>query len=203
MHSRIAASRTGRLRVSTTTRSGQSALWLLWLLLAMPPSVQAAGTDPMADFLRAQGWLSSPATEGISARPAETLSPLVVHTMAYLDTPYRLGGSQLSEGLDCSGLVQAAVWHTLGLRLPRRASEQAQATRPIDIGDMVPGDLVFFNTQGPEYSHVGIYVGQGRFIHAPRSGAQVRLEQMDTPYWRSRFNGSRRLPEHALAQASP
>ncbi len=123
----------------------------------------------------------------------QALAGLVVHAMAYLDTPYRLGGNSLDEGLDCSGFVQAAYRHSLGIALPRRAVEQAQATLPLEATALVPGDLVFFNTQGPDYSHVGLYVGQGRFIHAPRAGAQIRMENMHSSYWAPRFNGARRV----------
>ena len=77
--------------------------------------------------------------------------------------------------------------------LPRKASEQAAATEVIDKKDLQPGDLVFFNTMRRAFSHVGIYVGDGKFIHAPRSGAQVRVEDMGVAYWARRFNGARRV----------
>lgn len=99
----------------------------------------------------------------------------------------------MDQGVDCSGFVQSTFREGLGVALPRTAAEQAQATRPIEADELAPGDLVFFNTQGRPYSHVGIYVGQGRFVHSPRPGAHVRLERMDGPYWRARFDGARRV----------
>ena len=82
---------------------------------------------------------------------------------------------------------------TVGLILPRRAEQQAAATQNIDKADLKPGDLVFFNTLRRTFSHVGIYVGEGRFIHSPRTGAEVRVESMKTDYWASRFDGARRV----------
>lgn len=180
----------------------QRVLWVVAVCWGAP-TAWASGTDPLADFLRGQGWLSTPEATQPSGQATESpaLSGLVVHAMAYLDTPYRLGGNSMDAGLDCSGFVQTAVRHTLGVQLPRRASEQAQATRGIDMQDAAPGDLVFFNTQGAVFSHVGIYVGEGRFIHAPRAGAHIRLEHMDAAYWQARFNGARRV-DGPLAQAT-
>ena len=77
--------------------------------------------------------------------------------------------------------------------LPRRADEQAQATQTIEKKDLQPGDLVFFNTMRRTFSHVGVYIGEGKFIHAPRTGASVRVESMQTSYWKMRFDGARRV----------
>ena len=89
---------------------------------------------------------------------------------------------------------------TVGLVLPRKANEQAAATQAIDRRDLQPGDLVFFNTMRQAFSHVGIYVGEGKFIHAPRPGAQVRVEDMGVAYWSHRFDGARRVkPSDAAA----
>lgn len=172
----------------------QTACWAVVTLCAAG-SAHGSTDDPLADWLQGRGLLTAPPTHTPSEPNTATqvLAGLVVHAMAYLDTPYRLGGNSLDEGLDCSGFVQAAYRHSLGIPLPRRAAEQAQATVPIESAALVPGDLVFFNTLGPDYSHVGLYVGQGRFIHAPRAGAQIRMENMHTSYWAQRFNGARRV----------
>ncbi|WP_144329349.1 C40 family peptidase [Tepidimonas charontis] len=118
----------------------------------------------------------------------------LVYAMAYVGVPYRRGGAAYEDGVDCSGFVQVTFRETMGVLLPRRAAEQAATTMPIEPHELQPGDLVFFNTLGTPFSHVGIYIGQGRFVHSPRSGAQVRLERMDERYWRSRFDGARRVP---------
>lgn len=124
----------------------------------------------------------------------EHASQLVVNAMGFLGVPYKYGGSSIeSGGFDCSGFVRAVYEKSVGKVLPRRASEQAAATQAIDRNDLKPGDLVFFNTMRRAFSHVGIYVGEGKFIHAPRSGSTVRVEDMRQQYWQTRFNGARRV----------
>lgn len=121
-------------------------------------------------------------------------SDLVVTAMGFLGSPYRRGGSSAETGFDCSGFVRAMYEQTVGLILPRRANEQAAATQKIERNDLQPGDLVFFNTLRRTFSHVGIYVGDNKFIHSPKPGAQVRVEDMAVPYWAARFDGARRVP---------
>ena len=92
---------------------------------------------------------------------------------------------------------------TLGLVLPHNAKAQAAATEKIDRSELQPGDLVFYNTLRKAFSHVGIYIGEGKFIHSPRSGGQVRIENMNDAYWVKRFNGARRVnPETHTAEAN-
>ena len=128
-------------------------------------------------------------------------SDLVVNAMGFLGVPYRRGGSSAETGFDCSGFVRAMYQSTVGLILPRRANEQAAATESIEKKDLQPGDLVFFNTMRRAFSHVGIYIGEGKFIHAPKPGAEVRVEDMGGSYWRKRFTGARRVL--GLAPAEP
>lgn len=125
---------------------------------------------------------------------AHTASDLVMTAMGFLGVPYKRGGSDASVGFDCSGFVRSMYERTIGLVLPRRAEEQARATTVIGREELRPGDLVFFNTMRRTFSHVGIYVGDGKFIHAPRTGARVRVEDMREAYWTKRFNGARRVP---------
>jgi len=117
------------------------------------------------------------------------------------------GGNTVESGFDCSGFVKAMFEQTAGLILPRKAEQQAAATRKIERADLQPGDLVFFNTLQRAFSHVGIYVGEGKFIHSPKPGSEVRLENMGQTYWNRRFDGARRvsasLPETAILQALP
>ncbi|MDC2861710.1 MULTISPECIES: C40 family peptidase [Delftia] len=126
---------------------------------------------------------------------AEKTSDLVVTAMGFIGVPYRRGGNSAETGFDCSGFVRAIYSETLGKVLPRRADQQAQATEKIDKNELKPGDLVFFNTMRRAFSHVGIYVGDGNFIHAPRTGAQVRVESMQSAYWARRFDGARRVQD--------
>ena len=124
---------------------------------------------------------------------ADRTSELLSTAMGFVGVPYRRGGSSADSGFDCSGFVRTAFQQARGLLLPRKANEQAAATEVIDRKDLQPGDLVFFNTMRRAFSHVGIYVGDGKFIHSPRSGAQVRMEDMRATYWNKRFNGARRV----------
>ncbi len=124
---------------------------------------------------------------------SDRASDLVVNAMGFLGVPYRRGGNSAESGFDCSGFVRAMYEQTIGLVLPRRANEQAAATDKVDKQDLQPGDLVFFNTMRRAFSHVGIYVGGGKFIHAPKPGAQVRVEDMGGSYWARRFDGARRV----------
>jgi cell wall-associated NlpC family hydrolase len=126
-------------------------------------------------------------------RVAHRASDLVVTAMGFLGVPYRRGGSSVETGFDCSGFVKAMYEQTVGLILPRRANEQAAATQKIERGELQPGDLVFFNTLRRTFSHVGIYIGDNKFIHSPKPGAQVRVEDMGVPYWAARFDGARRV----------
>jgi cell wall-associated NlpC family hydrolase len=128
-------------------------------------------------------------------------SELVLTAMGFLGVPYRRGGNTAESGFDCSGFVKAMYENTVGLVLPRRADQQAAATSKVDKNDLQPGDLVFFNTMKRAFSHVGIYVGEGKFIHSPKPGAQVRVEDMGQSYWQRRFDGARRVL--SLAPADP
>ena len=102
-----------------------------------------------------------------------------------------------------AAVLCARCTSTVGLLLPRRANEQAAATQTIDKAELQPGDLVFFNTMRRTFSHVGIYMGDGKFIHSPKPGAQVRVEDMTAGYWRTRFDGARRVLTSKLDAAPP
>jgi NlpC/P60 family len=132
---------------------------------------------------------------------SNTASDLVVNAMGFLGVPYKRGGNSAESGFDCSGFVKAMYEQTIGLVLPRRAAEQAAATQSIDKSDLQPGDLVFFNTLKSAFSHVGIYVGDNKFIHSPRTGSVVRVEDMRVGYWSSRFDGARRVQPAQAGQA--
>ena len=124
----------------------------------------------------------------------EKTSHLVSNAMGFLGVRYRRGGTNSDTGFDCSGFVRAVYEQSIGKILPRRSDEQAAATQEIDRSELKPGDLVFFNTMRRAFSHVGIYVGEGKFIHSPRAGSHVRMEDMRVAYWNNRFNGARRVP---------
>lgn len=108
---------------------------------------------------------------------------------------YRRGGTSPETGFDCSGFVGHVFRESLGLALPRDAKQISKAGETVEPKDLQPGDLVFFNTMRRAFSHVGIYLGDDRFVHSPRSGGVVRVESMNDSYWRRRFNGARRVAD--------
>ncbi len=177
--------------------------WLLILLLA-GATAQAAPSVPVEDdmalFLSNKGLLQR--LDEVRSTVSDRASDLVVTAMGFLGVPYRRGGNSVETGFDCSGFVRAMYEQTIGLVLPRRANEQAAATQTIDKQDLQPGDLVFFNTMKRAFSHVGIYVGNGKFIHSPKPGAEVRVEDMGVNYWARRFDGARRV-SMAVVDAPP
>ncbi|MFY3386534.1 C40 family peptidase [Paracidovorax sp. MALMAid1276] len=188
--------------------------WLCILLLTAASAAQAvpqaANPDDFDRFV-AEKVADKPADKGLLNRlevvghkvadkahsVADSASNLVFNAMGFLGVPYKRGGNSAETGFDCSGFVRAIYEQTVGLLLPRRADQQAAATQVIDKKELQPGDLVFFNTMRRNFSHVGIYVGEGKFIHSPRSGAQVRVEDMGMTYWARRFNGARRVVAEA------
>ena len=115
----------------------------------------------------------------------------VARAMMTINTPYRYGGSSLETGFDCSGLVQYVFRGVSGHALPRSTIQWARASQPIEAGRLQRGDLVFFNTLGAAFSHMGIYIGDRQFVHAPSSGKGVRIDSLDQTYYITRFNGAR------------
>jgi cell wall-associated NlpC family hydrolase len=178
-------------------------------------------TDPVMKLLAERGLLAEPvpaAEPEASATPTPSLlrrmhdraSDLTVAAMELVGVRYRRGGTSAETGFDCSGFTRHVFEMSLGLVLPRRVDEQATAPGLIAVKreDLRPGDLVFFNTLKRTFSHVGIYIGDNRFIHSPRTGKNVRTEDMSFAYWAKRFTGARRVEttvvvDPALAAPAP
>jgi hypothetical protein len=159
--------------------------------VAVQASPQTSSGDEMSRFISDRGLMERIGEVGL--RVESKASEYVVSAMTFLGVPYKRGGTSAETGFDCSGFVKTIYEQTAGLILPRRAEQQAAATQRIDKSDLQPGDLVFFNTMRRAFSHVGIYVGNGKFIHAPKPGAEVRVEDMGVAYWNRRFDGARRV----------
>ncbi len=123
---------------------------------------------------------------------------LAIEAMSLVGIHYKLGGTSPEHGLDCSGLVRYVFREANGTELPRTSSEISRIGEKIDKKDLQPGDLVFFNTLRRTFSHVGIYLGDNKFIHAPSSGGAVRVDSMDLAYWKAHFNGARRIAESGI-----
>ncbi|MCG1054414.1 C40 family peptidase [Mycetohabitans sp. B5] len=116
-----------------------------------------------------------------------------IQAMSLVGVRYRWGGNTPSSGFDCSGLVRYVLARSAAVELPRTTAEMSQRGRPIQPNKIAPGDLVFFNTSGRPHSHVGIYVGNMRFVNAPSTGGTVRIDYVTNPYWAKRFDGIRRV----------
>ena len=127
-----------------------------------------------------------PSVSGPRIDPAQR-TEVVMTALSLLDTRYRYGGSQAQQGFDCSGLVKYVFNAATGTALPHNTEQIARMSRPVPRRDLQAGDLVFFNTLGRPNSHMGIYLGDGRFINAPSTGGQVRIDRLDNPYYRRHF----------------
>lgn len=132
-----------------------------------------------------------PASEGVLSQ--DKRHDVVLQSMAMLDRNYTYGGKKLHTGFDCSGLVSFVFQQSAGIALQGSSAEMVKKTRAIDAQAAQPGDLVFFNTLGPASSHVGIYIGSGKFIHAANERTGVRQERLDSSYWSKRFEGFRTI----------
>ncbi len=166
--------------------------------------------DPISRFLSDKGLLNTkPVTDlahQVRDKAANVASELVLSAMNFLGVPYKRGGQSSETGFDCSGFTRHVFENSVGLILPRRASEQANSPDLVAVkrAELKPGDLVFFNTLRHTFSHVGIYIGDNKFIHSPRAGGEVRVEDMRVSYWQKRFDGARRAPKiEATASAAP
>lgn len=118
---------------------------------------------------------------------------VILQGLKFIGVKYRFGGTNEKHGLDCSGYVQLVFKNSIGLLLPRTAAEMSNVGESVQKSELKPGDLVFFNTMQRDFSHVGIYLGDNYFMHAPSTGAEVRVENMKSDYWLRRFNGARRV----------
>lgn len=142
-------------------------------------------------FLPAQADESP--TEGVAEGIQQTAQPLL-KALSMLGTPYKYGGNKPGKGMDCSGFVRHVYKESSNVSLPRSAREMSQEGVAVAEADLRPGDLVFFNTLKKPFSHVGIYAGNGEFVHASsRRSKQVTVSRLHDPYWSSRFNGARRV----------
>lgn len=162
---------------------------ILFLIAALGLSLahSAHADDEAPLLLQESTTLQMPAAAPVESTLDKALNLLGIR--------YRWGGSKPETGFDCSGFVRHVFQEGLGLELPRSAREQSKTGNPVAKDELQPGDLVFFNTMRRAFSHVGIYLGDNRFVHAPRRGGGVRVEDMSARYWTKRFNGARRIAD--------
>lgn len=155
---------------------------------AAPETAPDGEADPIARF-------ASPGEEAAG--------DLLLQAMSLIGVAYRFGGNSPETGLDCSGFIQYVFKKSLRVTLPRTAAGMAQVGREIERDELKAGDLVFFNTRGFRYSHVGIYLGNNKFIHSPRTGKNIEVANMSQSYWTGRYNGARRVSRGGLPAAAP
>lgn len=125
--------------------------------------------------------------------PSQDRAEALLQVLLALGVDYRSGGRSPVSGFDCSGLVAHVFFEAYAVRLPHNAQAQSERGDAVTLAELRAGDLVFYDTQGHPYSHVGIYLGDGRFVHAPKAGTRVRIERLDGSYWKQRYNGARRI----------
>jgi cell wall-associated NlpC family hydrolase len=171
---------------------------------------RAAAPSQRASVRRLAAVAKPPAPNKAQALVRQTrdrAAALITAARGLMGVPYVHGGNSTDEGFDCSGFTRHVFQRTLGLVLPRSSREQAAAPGLVPVGrnELRPGDLVFFNTVSSAFSHVGIYLGNNQFIHAPRTGGQIRVEDLSVGYWTQRFDGGRRALSitEATASANP
>jgi len=156
---------------------------------------------------------------GHAAEPSRSLAgkawsgaqDVAIYALGLIGVTYKFGGNTPDSGLDCSGFVRYVFQEVTGVSLPRTSKEMSGLGARVGANDLMPGDLVFFNTRRFAYSHVGIYLGDNRFVHAPSVGSEVEIAQMSGAYWQKRFDGARRVvgvmpalvPTVAMARAFP
>ncbi len=172
------------------------------------PVRAVASAASVVSALAAVGLLTLPSA-GLAAQPSlaakvdraeqpptrvlQTAQDLAIYALGLIGVDYHYGGNSPERGLDCSGLVRYVFQEVVGVTLPRTAREMARLGGHVAQGDLRAGDLVFFNTRSSPFSHVGIYLGDHRFIHAPHRGGEVEIVAMTQHYWQQRYEGARRL----------
>lgn len=129
----------------------------------------------------------------VSSAVVDKTETLINNAMQLIGVRYRWGGNTPQSGLDCSGFVRYVFNDTFGFLLPRKSAQMSKVGLEIGKEELRPGDLVFFNTMRHAFSHVGIYVGDNKFIHAPSRGKSIRVDDMTKVYWEKRYNGARRV----------
>lgn len=162
---------------------------LLSLMLSSSLLIGGIGASVAAEQVR------KPEEQSFLERYTNAAQDVILQGLKLVGVRYRWGGNDEDSGLDCSGFVRLVFKDSIGTSLPRTAREMSEVGEKIDSTQLKPGDLVFFNTMRRTFSHVGIYLGDNHFLHAPRKGAEVRVENMDSSYWMSRYNGARRILE--------
>ena len=166
-------------------------------MLALSPALKA-----QESFERSLADVAASRMKEAAGAAWRTAQELSEAALGLIGVRYRFGGESPDTGLDCSGFVRYVFQEVTGVTLPRTAQEMSRVGDKVGLDDLKPGDLVFFNTRRFAFSHVGIYLGDNQFIHAPSRGREVEIAAFDKNFWQQRFNGARRLI-HAVPNLMP
>jgi cell wall-associated NlpC family hydrolase len=153
-------------------------------------------TSVAAPSAQAQPSLAAQARQSATSAAAKVwqgAQDVALFALGMIGVDYRFGGETPERGLDCSGLIRYVFQEVTGVTLPRTSREMSRLGDKIALPDLAPGDLVFFNTRRFAFSHVGLYLGDNRFIHAPSTGGEVEVATLSQDYWKKHFDGARRL----------
>ena len=166
-------------------------IYLAPLLLALAVLTGCAGApqSPSVDMSHASSRAAAPAANPIH-------DDVLFHAFSLVGTPYLWGGSSPDTGFDCSGLINYVFRETAGLSLPRTTAGLNALPQAAPSNDLRPGDLLLFSTKGRNVNHAGIYVGEGRFLHAPSTGGRVRIDDLQASYWQRSYQSARRVLDH-------
>jgi cell wall-associated NlpC family hydrolase len=175
----------GRMFALTARLSRAAAVVAVALAVALPDSASAQSGSQQNALARTAKEAASVAWTGAQ--------DVAIYALGLIGVDYRYGGETPESGVDCSGLVRYVFQQVTGVTLPRTSKELSRLGNNVASADLAPGDLVFFNTRRLPYSHVGIYLGDNRFIHAPSTGSEVEISRLSETYWQKHFNGARRL----------
>ncbi|EOC62166.1 C40 family peptidase [Neisseria meningitidis] len=179
------------------------AVWaVLWLMFAVRPAL----ADELTNLLSSREQILRQFAEDeqpvlpinrAPARRAGNADELIGNAMGLLGIAYRYGGTSVSTGFDCSGFMQHIFKRAMGINLPRTSAEQARMGTPVARSELQPGDMVFFRTLGgSRISHVGLYIGNNRFIHAPRTGKNIEITSLSHKYWSGKYAFARRVKKN-------
>ncbi|CKJ98558.1 Outer membrane protein precursor GNA2001 [Neisseria meningitidis] len=179
------------------------AVWaVLWLMFAVRPAL----ADELTNLLSSREQILRQFAEDeqpvlpinrVPARRAGNADELIGNAMGLLGIAYRYGGTSISTGFDCSGFMQHIFKRAMGINLPRTSAEQARMGTPVARSELQPGDMVFFRTLGgSRISHVGLYIGNNRFIHAPRTGKNIEITSLSHKYWSGKYAFARRVKKN-------
>ncbi len=167
------------------------ALFVVIGSLQAPVVLAQSATEPEASNRITS--VASQLANTVTTSVVDGTESLINNAMQLIGVRYRWGGNTPQSGLDCSGFVRYVFNDTFGFLLPRKSAQMSQVGLEIRKDELRPGDLVFFNTMRHAFSHVGIYVGDNKFIHAPSKGKSIRVDDMTKAYWEKRYNGARRM----------